>query len=142
MERYNFINYWDIRFKKDMLDLMSKSFTMLHKQSLASPDSIFLISLESWQNTVWNKKESFFQLVSWWYLVCHEISSLKLNHSLLWRLRWLEIKINHHGRRISYTYVYGHKKSQELATHTMLQNLNQQTWSDKSDLKLHSWQKF
>ena len=43
-----------------MLDGMTKSFTMPHKQSLASSDPIFLIFPESWQNTIWHKKESFF----------------------------------------------------------------------------------
>lgn len=43
------------------------------------------------------------------------ITSLKLNHSLLWGLRWLEIKINLHRKRIS-CYIYGHWQSWELAS--------------------------
>lgn len=45
-----------------MLDGMTKSFTMLHKQSLTSSDPVFPISPESWQNTIGDKKESF---LSW-----------------------------------------------------------------------------
>lgn len=47
-----------------MLDKMPKSFTMLHKQRLASSDSIFLISPESWQKHSLREKRITFQLVS------------------------------------------------------------------------------
>ena len=43
-----------------MLDGMMKGFTVLHKQSLAGSVFIFLISSESWKNTIWDKKKSFF----------------------------------------------------------------------------------
>lgn len=40
-----------------MLDGMTKSFTMLHKQPLSGFDPVFLIALEFWQNEIWDKKE-------------------------------------------------------------------------------------
>ena len=96
-----------------MLDGMTKGFTMLHKESLASSDPIFLISPEYWWQIQTETKRNHFSAGSLVMSCLSWITLLKLNHSLQWGLRWLEIKINLQQSAI--TYIYRHWKSWELA---------------------------